>query len=180
MERTTSPHPKIKGYIIALLVRLEGLVHDYLGNWSGEIGAGKRVDRDKRHKKGIKKIFFERKISDIHDGCCFLPPGGTMHHIPAQKERKKGQLLGNQTMVTHISITKIQKGFPANAQPGFESRQARQWVLSWLVKIWEQTFALCIPNRWGFRQPRHLSSHHLFPVCRSWIRSPICRVSGPH
>jgi hypothetical protein len=89
LERTTSPHPKIKGYIIALLVRLEGLVHDYLGNWSGEIGAGKRVDRDKRHKKGIKKIFFERKISDIHDGCCFLPPGGTMHHIPAQKERKR-------------------------------------------------------------------------------------------
>lgn len=55
LEQTTSPHPKIKGFVIALLFRPEGLVHDYLRNRSGEIGAEKSGQRQATQKGDLKK-----------------------------------------------------------------------------------------------------------------------------
>lgn len=158
LEQTTSPHPKIKGFVIALLFRPEGLVHDYLRKRSGEIGAEKSGQRQATQKGDLKKKNQVCQTPSTVAASCHQ--GAQRTTFRPRKSEERANSSRALRPLTGIS-------FPANTQPGCESRQARQWVLSWLVTIWEQTFALCLPHRWGFRQPRHLSSHHLFRLCRS-------------
>lgn len=54
-EQTAYPHPEAKGFVIALLFRPEGLIHDGLGAWSVGISVEKSGQRQGTRERGAKE-----------------------------------------------------------------------------------------------------------------------------